>query len=347
MIDAATEALAGPQPLAALAELLVASSKSVPLPDLAASALALRKSAPTDRTVWSITDILLYSQVPDYHWQMVADAPRNQAYATAIQALVRPGMIVLEIGAGSGLLAMLAARAGADHVFTVEANPLMAEVARECIDRNGFSDRVTVISGHSTALTIGKEIPRKADALIHEIFSSDMLGENVLPSVAHAKAQLLSPDALLLPNEIAAIGALARPPQLRLTDAMSVEGLDLSSLAAIDAAVQKYGPGRCQRLSDPTTLLNIDLTRFYPEQDRGYFALEATGSGVASGIEQWMHIAFPDGTALVTDDAASHWQACFHPFGTGVEVREGTLVELAAEFAPGRLTIGLARHGEN
>ena len=251
-------------------------------------------------------------------------------------------MIVLEIGAGSGLLAMLAARAGADHVYTVEANPLMAQVARDCIERNGFSDRVTVITGHSTSVRIGHEIPQRADVLVHEIFSSDMLGEYVLPSVAHAKAELLKPDAVLVPNEIAAIGALARPPRIQLTDDMTVEGFDLSPLGAIDAAIQKYGPGRCKRLSDPSVLLEIDLNRYYPERDQGRFGLTATVDGVVTGIEQWMRIAFPDGSTLLTDDARSHWQACFHPFGAAVEVANGEAVELIAEFAPGRLTFGLA-----
>lgn len=341
----ARNALKDPQPLQALARLLEAHAKDVPIDALARSALALRRAAPTDRTVWSLTDSLLYSQVPSYHWQMVVDHPRNDAYANAIAASVGPGMTVLEIGTGSGLLAMLAARAGADHVYTVESDPIMAEVARACIDRNGFADRVTIIEAHSTKLGIGEQLPVRADVLVHEILTVDVLGEMVLPSVAHAKAELLKPDAILLPQVISAVGALAHPPDLRLNQDMRIKGLDLSPLTIIDGALQKFGHGGCTRLSDPVTLLEIDLARYYPERDRGRFNITATREGTATGIEQWMRIGFPDGTWLITDDPASHWQACFHPFGTSVPVAAGDEVGITAEFDRDRLTFGLADAG--
>ncbi|MGD1924948.1 MAG: 50S ribosomal protein L11 methyltransferase [Paracoccaceae bacterium] len=338
----ALAALTEDQPLRALARLLASKADTVPIPDLALSAAALRRAAAQDRVVWALTDALLYTQVPNYHWQMVADAPRNAAYADAIADAVEPGMTVLEIGAGSGLLAMIAARSGAEHVYTIEANPLMAQVAQECVARNGYADRVTVLPGHSTNMEIGKQIPVSADVLIHEIFSADLLGEHVLPSVAHAKSELLTKNAPLLPFGIAAVGALAEPPKHRLTDDMAIDGLDLSPLTAIDAAITKYGPGLCTRLSAPFALYDCDLRGAYPQEGRREMRIAAVQAGTATGVEQWMHIEFPNNTALVTDDRASHWQTCFHPFGAQLALDEGATVDISVEFWPGALAVGLA-----
>jgi predicted RNA methylase len=82
--------------------------------------------------------------VPGFHRSMLADAPRNDFYAQAIRATVRPGDVVLDIGTGSGLLAMLAAQAGAARVVACEANPALAATAREIVRRNGFADRIEI-----------------------------------------------------------------------------------------------------------------------------------------------------------------------------------------------------------
>ncbi|MEM7743350.1 MAG: 50S ribosomal protein L11 methyltransferase [Pseudomonadota bacterium] len=338
----ARAALSQPSPLRAVAQVLVDGVNEATLAEAAASAMMLRAEAPMDRVLWAITDVLLYSQVPNYHWGMVADAPRNAAYAAAIAACIEPGMTVLEIGAGTGLLAMLAARAGAGHVFTVEANPLMARVARACIASNGFGDQITVVDGHSTRMSAGTELPERADVLIHEILSSDLVGEGVVPSVAHAKAELLVPNATLLPERLAAVGVLANSPSRHYLQEARVEGFDLSPLATIDAASLKSGTRGCLRLSDPAPLVRFDLRRDLPHRGEGTMHMTATTAGQAGGVEQWIAMAFPDDTSLTSDDPTSHWSTCFHPFGTSVDVVGGTALPIAVAYTPEFLSVGLA-----
>ena len=83
---------------------------------------------------------------------MVRDEARNAAYDAALRRAVTPGMRVLEIGTGSGLLAMMAARAGARHVYTCEVVPQIAQAAREIVARNGYAERITVLDKHSNAI---------------------------------------------------------------------------------------------------------------------------------------------------------------------------------------------------
>lgn len=138
--------------------------------------------------------------VPRWHFPMLADEGRNQAYADAINAKVRPGDIVLDIGCGAGLTAMLAARAGAKHVYTCEQQPLIAQAAMRVIAQNGLSDRITVIPKMSHTLVVGVDIPEQADVVISEIVDTMLLGEGALATLVDAMHRLAKPNVRAIPE---------------------------------------------------------------------------------------------------------------------------------------------------
>jgi len=70
---------------------------------------------------------------------------RNAAYDAALKNAMRPGMRVLDIGSGTGLLALVAARAGAERVYSCEMNPAVADAAREIVELNGYSGKVQIL----------------------------------------------------------------------------------------------------------------------------------------------------------------------------------------------------------
>jgi len=128
--------------------------------------------------------------VPPWHFAMMGDKPRNDAYEAAINRAVA-GKRVLDIGTGSGLLSMMAARAGAKSVVTCEAVPLIAARAREIIAANGLSDRITVVDRRSTELATGAGITERAQVLVTEIFSGELISEGVLATIEHATVETL------------------------------------------------------------------------------------------------------------------------------------------------------------
>lgn len=332
----------GPRRVAAL--LVRAAEADQPLLKLADAAIALRGAVPMDRAVWAVTDQLVYSQVPNWHWFMLQDQARAHAYQTAIETSVRPGMLVLEIGAGTGVLAMMAARAGAEHVYTVEANPLMARIAEQCVALNGLSDRVTVLAMHSSQLTIDRELPRRADLLIHEILSSTVLSEGLAPTLHHACTHLLEPDAPLLPEFIGIEAVLSGDVTIADQPWWSVEGFDLSPLALLDAASHGI-PGKAprQRLSEPMGVAEIDLRGGDLMQPRSFTgALTASRPGSVAGAEQWMKVCFPGGIVLNSDDRHSHWGTCYHPFGARREITHGDRVAVEVALDSRTVSIGLA-----
>ncbi|MDW3223374.1 MAG: 50S ribosomal protein L11 methyltransferase [Paracoccaceae bacterium] len=138
--------------------------------------------------------------VPRWHFPMLADTARNSAYAKAIEAKVQHGDIVLDIGCGAGLTAMLAAQAGAKHVYTCEQQPLIAQAAIQVIEDNGLSDRITVIPKSSHNLVVGVDIPEPADVVISEIVDTVLLGEGALATLTHAMFMLAKPQARTVPE---------------------------------------------------------------------------------------------------------------------------------------------------
>jgi protein arginine N-methyltransferase 1 len=98
--------------------------------------------------------------VNDYG-RMMADPARMTAYTEALQRAVKPGCVVVDVGTGLGVFALLAAKLGARKVYAIDTSPCI-EVAREVVKQNGFSDRIELI--HKSVFDI--ELPEKADVLI-------------------------------------------------------------------------------------------------------------------------------------------------------------------------------------
>ena len=82
----------------------------------------------------------------EVHRTMICDRVRTEAFRRAIDSVVRPGDIVLDVGAGSGILSVFAARAGAARVYAVEQTSV-AVLAQELAAANGVAEIVQVIHG--------------------------------------------------------------------------------------------------------------------------------------------------------------------------------------------------------
>jgi predicted RNA methylase len=146
---------------------------------------------------------------PVEHARMLHDDRRTNDYIAALRAAVRPDDIVLDIGTGSGVLAIAAARAGARHVYAVEASDI-ADVAERVFVANGMQERVTLIRGWSRDI----ELPEPADLLVAEVIGNEPFEEEILETTLDARRRLLKPHARLIPRTL---DLVARP--LLLPDA--------------------------------------------------------------------------------------------------------------------------------
>jgi type I protein arginine methyltransferase len=126
--------------------------------------------------------------------RMVGDRVRMDAYARAIAQLVRPGDVVVDLGAGTGVCALLAAKAGARHVYAIETNPLV-QLGAELASVNGVGDKITWLQQDARLV----ELPELADVLLADLRGVLPLYQGNFAIVADAVTRFLKPSARLAP----------------------------------------------------------------------------------------------------------------------------------------------------
>ena len=330
-----------PHAMALLCTPLIRLGRHVDAYTLGRAALAL---APADTAIRAIVDAALSVDVPKYHLGMLRDAPRNACYATAIARLVRPGMRVLDIGTGTGLLAMLAARAGAE-VVTCESNPVIAAAAREIVARNGFADRIRVIAKRSTALEIGSDMAERCDLLVSEVFGDGLFEEGVMATIDDARARLLRPGAPIVPPRAALRCALMIDDRPRRPALDSVLGFDLSPFASLTRSRRSlpHAPSGDTALRSP--VVSALATDFMGEAGtpHEHIALTSAG-GRIDGIAQWIQLDFGDGVTYENTPFASplaHWAIVVHAFAAPIDTHPGERIEADVQVLANRTIISL------
>jgi type II protein arginine methyltransferase len=278
---------------------------------------ALRAERPDDPDLRSAERAVLAHGIPQWHAKMLEDGARNDCYDRALQRAVRPGSIVLDIGSGSGLLAMMAARAGAAHVYSCEAVPAIAETAREIVAANGFADRVTILSRHSTDLDRERDLGGGADIVVSEILADNLLSECVIASLDHAARHLARPGARFIPGRASMRVALAWFDQEQPRLPSHASGFDVSLFERHVASHHSVvvGHKRLHLRSEATELFPLSFGEGVPAAPtRADAVLRATG-GPVNGLVQWIHLQLDDQEAYVnapSPGSSSAWGAVFH-----------------------------------
>ncbi|KAG4144331.1 hypothetical protein ERO13_D05G030400v2 [Gossypium hirsutum] len=126
------------------------------------------------------------------HEEMLKDVVRTKTYQNVIyrNKFLFQNKVVLDVGAGTGILSLFCAKAGAAHVYAVECSH-MADMAKQIVETNGLSDVVTVLKGKIEEI----ELPvAKVDIIISEWMGYFLLFENMLNTVLYARDKWLTMD---------------------------------------------------------------------------------------------------------------------------------------------------------
>lgn len=133
------------------------------------------------------------------HEEMIKDSVRTGSYQRAImdnEHLFR-GKVVLDVGSGTGILSLFAARAGAKHVYGIECSEIV-RIARKIAAANGLDDRVTFVEGKAEEIELPVE---KVDIIVSEWMGYFLLYESMLDTVIYCRNKWLAEDGLMFPDK--------------------------------------------------------------------------------------------------------------------------------------------------
>lgn len=285
---------------------------------------------------------------PPWHFPMMADAARNRAYDSALRRLA-PGRRVLDIGSGSGLLAMMAARAGAASVTTCEMVAPIAAAAREIIAANGLENGIALHAKRSDQLEVGRDMAARADLLVTETFASGLLSELVLPTIEDARRRLLTPEAEIIPRRATALGYLVGGDTIEAqVCAPSSAGFDLSPFDRFAPAKLGLHLDRVphQVMSDDFEIFPFDLTRSNFPAERRALAVTATAAGRCVGVAQWLRLDLDAHTQYenrpTPEAGANGWMHVLYRFRRPLDLTAGQAVQLIVSHNRTAMTVDLA-----
>lgn len=278
-------------------------------------------------------------EVPGWHIPMMNDDPRNQAYKEALVKTINEDTRVLEIGSGSGLLAMLAAQSGTNKkVTTCEMTPVIASVAKEIIELNGFGKSVEVLAKASKDISIGKDLTDKADLIVSEVISNEFLGEGVLDTVEDAKKRLLAPDGRMIPESgcimINLVGGEAIGKKLYIGDVL---GFNLEPFNKIKPRKISID----QQMNSVELFTNDAVAFQFNFQEKDQFPrevktleLKLQKTGKCFGIIQWVLLRLVDEIVFenhpVKQVAESAWHPMFYPFYKPLNLTKNQVIQIQA-----------------
>lgn len=239
----------------------------------------------------------LISSVNDWHYPMLNDHPRNNFFRDAMKKVITPESCVLEIGAGSGLLSLIAASLGAKQVVAIEANYQLCQLARQIIKVNGLQGKVTVLHKMSTDVTPGQlksHFGCLPDVLVSELLGTLLLSESAVHYVHDALKRLCKAGCAIIPQTGRQFVTLAESADFRSVTAVSGwGGMDLSIFNSLQDTCSlvfskvhgvRFSSLNHRWLSDAVIAIDIDFRtakpglHLWPRTKRIPFRATATGT---------------------------------------------------------------------
>ncbi len=229
---------------------------------------------------------------------MIADRLRGDAYARALRAAVRPGCVVLDIGAGTGIFSMLACRFGARRVFAVEPNDSI-EVAKTVAVANGLADRIEFFQALSTEVTL----PERADVVVSDLRGVLPMFQQNIPSIADARRRLLAPGGVLIPQRDAVWLCLVEAADLygrhMEPSDEAAYGFDMSGAREVVANTwRKARVTPEQLLLPPRLAATLDYTTIEGANVSAEVNWTAERAGTAHGVVAWFDAVLGDGVTM-------------------------------------------------
>jgi len=262
---------------------------------------------------------------------MIADTVRMDTFTKALRNVVKPDSVVLDIGTGTGIFALLACQFGARRVYAIEPDDAI-QVARQIAVANGYGERIEFIQALSTQVTL----PERADVLVSDIGGMLPWFQKHIPSIVDARNRLLAPDAILIPAKDTAWAAVVEAHDLysELTAPWDENHYRFDMQAARQivtntwreariTADQLLTEARCWATLNYHTVENADIS--------AKVTWTAARAGTAHGLGVWFDRVVSEGSCLSNAPGEPEliYGHAFFPWSTPVSLAEGDMVSVA------------------
>ena len=270
---------------------------------------------------------------PAAHRRLLDDTVRCNAFRRAIQQTVKPGDVVIDLGAGTGLLSFFAVQAGARHVFALEFSKI-ADVAAELIKANGFQNKITLIRENSRNV----RLPMPCDVLVSETMSSFCFdAENTIEFMADARDRFLKPGGALIPESAEtfivpacseAFGLGSLPDQLY--------GLQYAAfrkkLYSEVSLVRAYGLP-LQQLCAPSVCYQIDFRKAKQNPAKTFLPFHIAAGGRLDGFLGWFQAHLAEGVSVDNspDSSPTSWWQTYFPTVEQPQLQPGQTIVFELE----------------
>lgn len=269
----------------------------------------------------------------ELHRKLLGDKVRNDALGQALARVLKPGMSVADIGAGTGFISFLARQLGAAHCHLYEYSGALA-LAQELARCNRITG-LTFVNTHSSEV----KKPPKADVVVSETLGNFALEEGLLETLVDAR-RFLKPGGVLIPAALTQFVAPVVSP--RLQDSIDVfggigHGLDFAPAresALNNMYVRAVAP---DDLPGAGAARQWDVISFAPagkppsSQRKGLASWSDLGGKTVHGFALWWQVELVDGVALSTSPYApsTHWEQVYLPLLTPVTAAKGQELDLS------------------
>ncbi|MHA2043169.1 MAG: 50S ribosomal protein L11 methyltransferase [Candidatus Thorarchaeota archaeon] len=252
---------------------------------------------------------------------LLGQKTRLAKFSEAIQRVVKTSDYVVDIGTGSGILAIMCAKAGAEKVTAIDVNRESIEYARKAAAVNGVTDQIDFFEGHFSDF-----IPEeRADFVICEMLSSMMLIEQQVSACSHAVETILKPEGVIIPQHATVFTV---PVESQIMD--SRYGFEMIHFPKV---VQSSNHEITKDLADAQVLYEIDFTK--PSGESGVdktSSFDVVNDGTIHGLVSVFESRLIDDINLRMEDG---WKPLFIPIDKPVEVKTGDQFSVRIAFTPG------------
>lgn len=252
-----------------------------------------------------------------YHYEMLSDRRRIAAFKEAIRSAC-PGKVVLESGAGTGILSILAGLAGARRVYAVESHLEVAAFAQRNIQQAGLKN-VHVIEKSILEVTPQDLGHRRVEVVIAENLSTWQVTEPQISVLNHINRQLAGKEAVRIPAQIENTLELAHS-QYHFENAVELRV----------PYFQFSGTAAPEILSQPAVFTRIDLSRINPQAICSSVELAAECNGTLNSIRLTSPLLLQPGIRFTSSD--SLMPPVVVPLEKDLQVKAGNCLKVTLQY---------------